>query len=294
MTEIIKSAYRGEATIGCAVLECHVLENEQRIFSRKDLLHALNLKFDPKEERKQVQLFLDRINFISIIGDQTLYKALNNPIKFRKGNFIAYGYPAELLAEVCNAMLALAENRRLPVEFEVKEVAKQSRKLLKALANVGVVALIDEATGYQNHRAKNALQSILDEFLKKEHAAWAKRFPDEFYEQMFRLKKWDWKGMKESRPGIVGTYTKDLVYNRLAPGVLQELERRNPLIAPGRRKVKHHQWLTDDIGHPALGEHLHTLISFMKISNRWDQFYRYVTKAFPVYGEQLDLDLYDE
>jgi hypothetical protein len=58
--------------------------------------------------------------------------------------------------------------------------------------------------------------------------------------------------------------------------------------------VKHHQWLTDDIGHPALGEHLHTIVSFMRISTSWDQFYRYVTKAFPVYGEQLNLDLYDE
>jgi hypothetical protein len=167
MAEVIKSAYEGKVTIGDAVLECHVLEDEQRIFSRRDFLHALNLRFDPKEERKMVQLFLDRINFVSIIGDQTLYKALNDPIKFKKGNFVAYGYPAELLAEVCNAMLALAENRMLPVDFEIKETAKQSRKLLKALANVGVVALIDEATGYQDYRAKNALQTILDQFLKK-------------------------------------------------------------------------------------------------------------------------------
>jgi hypothetical protein len=98
--------------------------------------------------------------------------------------------------------------------------------------------------------------------------------------------------MKENRPGIVGSYTRDLVYSRLAPGVLHDLEHRNPPIAHGRRKVKHHQWLTDDIGHPALGEHIHALIALMRISNSWDQFYRNVTKAFPVLGEQLNLDVY--
>jgi hypothetical protein len=138
MTEIIKSAYEGKVTIGEAVLECHVLEDERRIFSRKDFLYALNLKFDPKEERKIVQLFLDRINFISIIGDQALYKTLNNPIKFKKGNFIAYGYPAELLAEVCNAILALAENRMLPVDFEIKKPQNRAANCSRHLPMLGL------------------------------------------------------------------------------------------------------------------------------------------------------------
>jgi len=34
----------------------------------------------------------------------------------------------------------------------------------------------------------------------------AKRFPNEFYEQMFRLRGWQWKGMKVNRPQIVGHY----------------------------------------------------------------------------------------
>jgi hypothetical protein len=292
MAEIIKSAYSGKVTIGEVVLECHVLENEQRIFSRKDFLHALNLKFDPKEERKIVQLFLDRINFVSIIGDQALYKALNNPIKFKKGNFIAYGYPAELLAEVCNAILTLAENKMLPVDFEIKETAKQSRKLLKALANVGVTALIDEATGYQDYRSKRALQDILDKYLEREYSVWAKRFPDEFYKQLFRLKNWEWKGMEVNRPGVVGTYTKNIVYSRLAPGLLKELENRNP--PAERKKIRHHQWLTADVGHPALAEHLAGVLVIMKLSTNWGQFERQLTKVYPVLGEQLYLDLEEE
>jgi hypothetical protein len=289
MAEIIKSAYEGKVAIGEAELECHVLDDEQRIFSRKDFLHAINLKFDPKEEQKMVRLFLDRINLVSILGDQSLYNALNNPIKFKKGNFVAYGYPAELLAEVCNAILALAENMRLPVEFEIKEAAKHSRKLLKALANVGVVALIDEATGYQDYRNKRALQDILDRYLETEYSKWAKRFPDEFYRQLFRLKRWEWKGMNVNRPSVVGTYTKNIVYSRLAPGLLKELESRNPPVE--RKKIRHHQWLTADVGHPALAEHLAGVLAIMKLSSNWEQFERHLTKVYPVLGEQLYFDL---
>jgi P63C domain len=38
-----------------------------------------------------------------------------------------------------------------------------------------------------------------------------------------------------------------------AAGVLEELKRRNPRDEKGHRATKHHQWLTEDIGHPALG-----------------------------------------
>ena len=85
---------------------------------------------------------------------------------------------------------------------------------------------------------KQALQAILDAYLRKELAAWAKRFPDEFYEQMFRLRGWQWKGMKVNRPQIVGRYTNDLVYERLEPGILNELQTRNPKNQRGERDSK--------------------------------------------------------
>lgn len=295
MTEILFSSHEGKLTLGNVELECHVLEDGRHVFSSEDFLRAFGLRFESNGEVwKNLRVFLDKIK-IAASANKVLYNALIKPLKFKKqgngGKFPCNGYPAELLPEICNTVLATAENKMLGLEPELKTAAKQARKLLKSLANVGVIALIDEATGYQDYRAKHALQDLLDKYLKTEHAAWAKRFPDVFYKELFRLKKWDWKGMKENSPGIVGSYTRDLVYSRLAPGVLQELEHRNPPIAPGRRKVKHHQWLTDDIGHPALGEHLHAIIALMRVSNSWDQFHRYVTKAFPVLGEQLNLDV---
>jgi hypothetical protein len=63
-------------------------------------------------------------------------------------------------------------------------------------------------------------------------------------------------------------------YERLAPGILAELEGRNPKDERGNRRGKHHQLLTDDVGHPALAQHLHAVIGLMRAAGTWDQFYR--------------------
>jgi hypothetical protein len=160
---------------------------------------------------------------------------------------------------------------------------------MRALAHVGIIALVDEATGYQELRDRFALQAILDQYLRKELAAWAKRFPDDFYQEMFRLKNWQWKGMSINRPQYVGKVTKDIVYARLAPGILKELEERNPSDDRGHRKARHHQWLTEDVGHKALAQHLHAVLAFMRVSKSWDQFYAMLNQAFPKQGATLKL-----
>ena len=235
--DLKKALYTGTVKLGNTSLECHVLESNERIFTSRDFLHAFGLKFEPKEEKKVAKLFIEKMRIVSIYENNDVKDFIEKPIKFKKGNFIAYGYPADLLPKICDAILALSERKMLPLNIEMKDAAKQSRKLLNSLANVGLVALIDEATGYQNYRDKNALQDILEKYLEKEFSVWAKRFPDEFYIQLFRLKNWEWKGMKINRPGIVGTYTKNIIYSRLAPGILKELETRNPITETGKSKT---------------------------------------------------------
>ena len=132
------------------------------------------------------------------------------------------------------------------------KLLKRQSIIIRALAHVGIIALIDEATGYQEVRDRHALQEILDKYLRKEFAAWAKCFPEEFYRHIFRLRHWEWKGMKVNRPQIVAHYTKDLIYARLAPGILKELETRNPKDEKGYRKAPFYWWLTEDVGHPKL------------------------------------------
>ena len=107
------------------------------------------------------------------------------------------------------------------------QLADRAEILITSLAKVGITGLIDEATGYQRIRARDALQAYLDRVLRKELAAWVKRFPDEFFQQMFRLKQWTWTGGSK-RPSVAGKYVTDVVYARLGPGIIYELERLNP------------------------------------------------------------------
>lgn len=292
--KVLRSKYPGKLQIGDIDLECHVLEDGSRIFSSHDVLLAFGLDSDPKNQPRVLNAFLDKIKVISL-SDNELSSRLKTPIRFTrdgKGGSPAIGYPAELIPAICNSVLKLSTSYKLP--FALNESAVRSRILLNGFANVGILALVDEATGYQEYRDKRALQDILDKYLRQEYAAWAKCFPDEFYKEMFRLKNWEWKGMSINRPSVVGKYTNNIVYARLAPGVLAELEKRNPASLSGHRKIRHHQFLTDEVGHPELNKHLYAVIALMKNSNDWGQFTRSLARVFPVYGQQIEFDLDDE
>ncbi len=164
--------------------------------------------------------------------------------------------------------------------------------LMRAFAKVGIIALVDEATGFQEVRDNLALQAILDKFLRKEFATWAKCFPVDFYREIFRLRKWEWRGMKINRPQVVAHYTNDIVYKRLAPGILKELKIKNPKDDKGRRKAKYYQWLTEDVGHPALAQHLYAVIGLMRIADSWEGFKRMLDRAYPQKGDTPQLELF--
>ena len=57
----------------------------------------------------------------------------------------------------------------------------------------------------------------------------------------------------------------------------------------GRRKGRLHQLLTEDIGHPALAQHLHAVITLMKASKSWGQFKLMLDMALPKRGTTLQL-----
>ncbi len=107
---------------------------------------------------------------------------------------------------------------------------------------VDVQRHVDEATGYQEIRDREALQEILQKYISGALLEWTKTFPIEFYKGIFRLNGWQWNGGK--MPSVVGTWTNDLVYDRPAPGVLEELQRLNPVTEKGYRRYQHHRYLT--------------------------------------------------
>jgi len=215
------------------------------------------------------------------------------PIDYLDGSRVVRGYDAAVLVAVCNVWLRAREAGALQKQQLAK--AHQAEVLTRALAQTGIVALIDEVTGYQRVRPQNALQAYLEIVIRKELAAWAKRFPDEFYENIYKLKGWKWPGMSKNRFSVVAHYTNDLVYRRLGPGILEELQVRTPKNNKGYRPDRMHQWLTEDVGHPMLAQHIHAIMMFQRfaIANgySWKRFLLSVDQVLPRRGSTMELPL---
>ncbi len=293
--KILAATHAGDLEFGDISIPCSVLENGTRVLSTRGVNEALGGSIGGHRDRKARIIGVRNIPRILAASatkpfiSNELTACLSSPIEFKPlhGGRSAFGYEAALLPQICEVILDAAKAGAL----KTKKVIDTAEILLRGFARVGIIGLIDEATGYQEIRDRLALQKILDKYLLEEHAKWAKRFPNEFYERMFELKGWQWRGMKVNRPSIVGRYTNNLVYERLAPGVLEELTKRNPADKRGVRKTKHHQWLTEDIGHPTLQKHLAMVVALMRVAPNWNKFIRSVERALPKMSETIPLPL---
>ena len=221
--------------------------------------------------------FLTAKNLLPFITND-LKKTSSQVIFKAKNGQRAFGYPAELLPKVCEVFLKARDEGSL--KLNQMHIAKRAEILIRSLAQVAIVALVDEATGYQDIRARNALAEILETFIAKELQAWTSTFPLDFYKEIFRLNGWRFDPTSVKRPVVIGKWTNDIVYDRLAPGVLTELKEKNPKV-DGRRKHKHFQWLTGEVGHPRLLAHLEGVKMLMKVSKTWNEFKVRVNEFYP-------------
>lgn len=199
------------------------------------------------------------------------------------------GYEATILPDLC-AVLIDADRQGV---LGSKHLAERAAILQHGFATVGIIALVDEAIGYQDVRQRDALAKILEKFVAKELRPWIRTFPAEYYEQIYRLNAWPYEA-NAGRPGVIGHWTNNIVYKRLAPGVWAELNRLTPRNDKGRLKNKLFQRLTDDFGHPKLREHLTGVLMLMKYSPNWRVFMDRLDKEYPQWGNTLMLPFPDD
>jgi len=76
------------------------------------------------------------------------------------------------------------------LHHQQEHIAEQREILVRGFARVGIIALVDEATGYQEDRARDALAKILEAFIAKELRKWISTFPIDYYKELFRLRGW--------------------------------------------------------------------------------------------------------
>ena len=280
--KVIAGATDRPLVIGEIEIPCYVLEDETRVLSQRGVTAGIGLNPDAGFRMPQ---FMASRSIAEYVSEDSM-PALKRPVRFKNlvGGGIALGYPATLLNDIGGAVLASRRAGTLsPVHTHI---AERCELLLHGLAQVGIIALVDEATGYQDIRAQRAPATILEKFIAKELQPWTKTFSYKFYAEIFRLHDWPGAdGMK--RAGIIGHYTNDIVYARLAPGVLGELRRVNPIQPSGGRRGKHHQRFTPDLGHPRLKEHLAAVTALRRAAPNWTAFQRSLQRAFPKLNDNI-------
>jgi hypothetical protein len=246
---IPEAKWPGELVIGDVTLPVYVLDNGQRVLSRTGATSAL---IGPQGGG----------NLESYIGVQAVREYMPPDLSMQMVEFLmpgvvnktVLGMDAETFLDICRAYVSARDERALKTETQEK-IAIRAGAFLAACAKVGLIALIDEATGYQYERAENALQLNLRLFLAEEMRKWEKTFPDELWREFGRLT--NWRGQLHQRPKYWGHLVMELVYGYLDSDVADWLKKNNP--KPVHRQ-NYHQWLSSQYGLRRLLEHIWMLV----------------------------------
>jgi len=283
--------------LGNTEISCAVLAGDRRIITQAAFLRALGRSRSPKagtgvlSTADELPFFLQADVLREFISDE-LRESIKPLFYYGQTGAKSVGYDARLLPQVAEVYLRLrdhwlTQDGKVPARYQ--KMVRAADVLMRALANVGIIALVDEATGYQRDRAANALAQILEEFIAKELRPWVKTFPDQYYEELFRLRGLNFPRDGVKRPQYFGHLTNDIIYARLAPAVLDELKHSTPKTENGRRKHHFHRKLTDDIGHPKLREHMASVLTAMQLSNDYADFMNKLDRVRPKYNQTLPL-----
>jgi len=272
-SDLPHSMFRGLLNIGDVQFESHVLSDGKRVLTQGEVVKVLTGGADTSNLRR----YLERLPTFSedmIVGRAVQFRVPGIPT-------VATGYEAEMLVEICDLYLAARDAGTL--KQSQRKLAAMAEVIVRACAKVGIIALVDEATGYQKVRAKQALQLKLQAFIADEMGEWARMFPTEFWVELARL-----EGIKYSpryRPLRWGKYVMAFVYDAVDPDVGRELRRINPDPKFGQN---HHQWL-QKLGRERVNNQIQQVIAVMKLCNDMSDFKMKFARVFQKTPLQLQL-----
>lgn len=285
----------GALVIGDTEIDCYVLKDRRRLIHKRAMARAIGLK---SEGGNALMKTLSRKSLGSVIP-QELRGKIDNPIIFKPLNGDpAHGYEATVLIDLCDALMVGKDLLHPSQKF----LAYQAEIILRAAAKVGIIALVDEATGFFEDKRKDEYRELWQQFIRENYARYEQEFPsalfDVFY-QVYGLKR---KNIKSTQhPKFFGQLMRKYIYKPLASSngaILEELDRKNPVVyANGGRRYKLFQFLSEEIGLPALRAHIWQTVAIGKLSSTKAQFDRNFYKAFPSAKHPMgneNLELFDD
>lgn len=270
--EIPYSAYQGTLTLGNVAIECHVLNDGRRVLAQREIVRLLS----GGRDSGTLSRYLTRNP--SFRPEMTEGKTF----KFRVGpNLLATGHECTLLIELCESYLD-ARAQGLLHRSQLK-LAMAAEIIVRATAKVGIIALVDEATGYEKVRKQRALQAKLQAFIADDLQEWARMFPDDFWLELARL-----EGIRYSprhRPLRWGRYVMMFVYDTIDSDIGRELRKKNP---NPRFLRNHHQWLRK-FGRDKVQAQIAATVAIMKLCKNMEDFRHKFARVFAK-QRQLEFD----
>lgn len=281
-----KITHEGEIILGENVIPCYILEDGTRVLSTTAMQRALGVVTDEKERSatRLDEILSSRVVSRFVVDD--LLSAKLSPIPCYKGSQKIMGYEATVLPDICEIMLQVrdyAKENKISLGKRQQVVIAQADILIRSLAKIGIIALVDEATGYQYEREQFALNAILTALVSDEILAYQKQFQLSFYKEIFRL--WGIPFTEyniKHKPSFIGHLTNRYIYSNLPAGtvVLEELKKRTPKTEKGNYKYKLHQSLTEDSGREALKKVLYSVEALASVSKDKVEFDRLVNERY--------------
>lgn len=239
---------------------------------------ALSSRRKRNEAGARTPLFLAHKN-LKPFADKHLGSVHFEPFKYvTPSGSIAHGIVDEIIPKVCE--IWIDADRAGVLGERQKLIAAKADILLRGFAHVGIRALIDEATGFQYERPRRDLEEYLKKFLSENLVRWARTFPNDYFKHLCRLKGIDLRPDMRL-PQYFGHLTNDLVYRRIAPGLLKALKDRRA--ERGKRSNKLHWWTSEQVGHPELLLHLGSVVGLMKIHTDYEKFRHQLDSIASIY-----------
>ena len=251
--------FPGKLSIADGKYLCYVLDNGKRVISQREVVHVLT-----GHAKGDISRYLDSQNlkpFISnkLVADQTIQFTIpGNPVT-------ANGYEAVLLLDICDAYLKARDEGALKTANQI-DLAKRAEIVTRACAKLGIIALIDEATGYDKFKKKQEYQLKLQAFIADDLQEWARMFPDDFWFELARLEGVHYS--PRARPLRWGRYVMMFVYDAVDADVGKELRKKNP---DPHFLSNHHQWLRK-FGRDKVHDQITKVVIVMKLCNDMTEF----------------------
>lgn len=276
------------------IINCSNLDNDLRVIKQKDFYKILGRNPNPPSRKgsgdfdrlpdflasKNLKPYVDKHFEISTnLFDVISYIPLIEPEKINRGR--ASGYDYNLLIPSLKVYRDAFDDGAL-YENQL-HIGLRSKELLDAFAGIAIISLIDEATGYQYDRPKDTLQAALALYLADQPNKWERRFTENFYKAIAKLRGWNYS--KGKRAGAYSYYTVDLIYKRIQPGLWEELKKSNP----NKKKYRYHQMLSEHIGNPHLKEHLRAITRILEGSSSWNFAMASIDRFYPLNNIQLNI-----